>query len=174
MLTTLSVKINQILGTCGLAESIEQTEEFAYEQLTQMYQRLGKVKMMAVSFNVSVFLLTIIGQLWMISTVQAEGGRRKCLQHEHFEDKAVAVTYSVLFLVAGMLIVFWICYQVVTIVHVLDQQENKECLVKEKWTVVTIASVFILAYSFSSLYLIYDLTINPMDSFWNRFFRMTL
>ena len=57
----------------------------------------------------------------MLTTVQAEGESHKCVEHEDFEDKPVVITYTTLFLVVGILIVFWICYQVVTIVNILDQ-----------------------------------------------------
>ena len=57
----------------------------------------------------------------MLTTVQAEGEFHKCVRHEDFEHKPVVITYTTLFLVVGILIVFWICYQVVTIVNILEQ-----------------------------------------------------
>ena len=94
----------------------------------------------------------------MIITVRVRLGKNTpvCEDKESFEDEPVVKVYEIIFLSLVLALVIWISYCVITIVRILNKSENSENLKDEKRTIVTIATVFILTYSSSAVYIFYD------------------
>ena len=72
-------------------------------------------------------------------------------------------------------LVIWISFCVITIVRTLNKSENSENLKDEKRTIVTIATVFILTYSSSAIYIFYDTYLDVKDAdFRDTFLDLTI
>ena len=113
----------------------------------------------------------------MIITVRVKLGNNTsiCEDKESFEDEPVVKVYESIFLSLVLALVIWISYCVITIVRTLNRSENSENLNDEKRTIVTIATVFILTYSSSAVYIFYDTFLDIKDAdFRDTFLDLTI
>ena len=80
-----------------------------------------------------------------------------------------------IFITLVLALVIWISFCVITIVRTLNKSENSENLRDEKRTIVTIATVFILTYSSSAVYIFYDTFLDIEDAdFRDTFLDLTI
>ena len=87
MITTLVIKLDQLLGIQNQAENAGELEE----QIKRYNNRLRNIKKLAIALNLGVYLILAGGIIWMEFSVRHRFGisDSRCEDRERFEDEIV-------------------------------------------------------------------------------------